>query len=169
MTVDWYQLFVPSGSSAELVIRGTVVYLFLWALLRFVLTREAGMMNRTDLLFIVMIADAVQNGMAGEYRSITESLVLAGTLAFWDHFLDWLSYKSKAAAKIIRGDPLPLIKEGTPNRRNLQKQLITMDELQSQMRENGLTDLAQIKMACLEPEGKISFETYEDEKKLRKT
>src|SRR3546814_18516885 len=80
---DWHALFVPSGSLVEIVIRGSTIYLFLFFLMR-VLRRETGQFNIADLLVIVIIADAAQNGMAGPYEPITAGLGLPGTLMFWN-------------------------------------------------------------------------------------
>jgi uncharacterized membrane protein YcaP (DUF421 family) len=83
MGIDWEKLLVPSGSLAEIVIRGTVIYLALFAAVRLLPRRTVGSLGSSDLLVLVVIADAVQNGMAGEYRSITEGLALAGTIFGW--------------------------------------------------------------------------------------
>lgn len=62
--VDWQNVLVPETPILEIVVRGTVVYLVLFALMRFVLKREAGAMSPSDLLIVVLIADAAQNAMA---------------------------------------------------------------------------------------------------------
>lgn len=74
--INWKDVFVPNLSIAEIVLRGTLVYLGLFALLRLVLNRQAGTLSTTDLLVVVLIADAAQNGMANEYKSITAGLIL---------------------------------------------------------------------------------------------
>ena len=71
--------------------RGSLMYLVLFLLLR-VLIRRRWALSMTDLLLIVLIADAAQNGMAGEYRSISEGVVLCGTIVGWSLLLDWLAF-----------------------------------------------------------------------------
>lgn len=71
----------------------SVLHVSLFALLRFVLRREAGSLGITDLLVIVLVADAAQNGMAGEYRSVTDGLLLAATIVGWSHVLNWLAFR----------------------------------------------------------------------------
>ena len=85
LQIDFRSIFVPSLHLAEVVLRGTIVYLFLFIVLR-VLRREAGAVSIADLLVVVLIADAAQNAMASEYKSITEGAVLIGTIASWDYF-----------------------------------------------------------------------------------
>ena len=84
LQIDFRSLFVPSGHLAEVVMGGTFVYLLLFTILR-ILRREAGTVGIADLLLVVLIADAAQNAMASEYKSITEGAVLIGTIAAWDY------------------------------------------------------------------------------------
>ena len=65
--IDWRQMFVPQSSILEMVVRGTLMYLGMFVLLR-VFRRQAGSVSIADLLLIVIIADAAQNGMAGEAK-----------------------------------------------------------------------------------------------------
>ena len=71
LQIDWKSVFVPSLHLGEIFLRGTIVYLSLFFLLR-MLRREAGAISISDLLVVVLIADAAQNAMASEYKSITE-------------------------------------------------------------------------------------------------
>jgi hypothetical protein len=83
--IDWQSVFRPSLHVGEIILRGTVVYLFLFLLLR-LLRRGAGTIGISDLLVVVLIADAAQNAMASEYKSITEGLILVTTIVFRDYF-----------------------------------------------------------------------------------
>jgi uncharacterized membrane protein YcaP (DUF421 family) len=132
--IDWQSLFLPSLNIGEIFLRGSIVYLFLFFLLR-ILRRQAGTIGISDLLVIVLIADAAQNAMASQYQSITEGLILVTTIAFWDYFLDWLGYRFPIVAPLIRPTPLLLIKHGHIQKRNLSKELITEEELREQLRE----------------------------------
>lgn len=102
--IDWDTLFVPSMHIGEIVLRGTLVYLFLFFLLR-ILRREAGHIGISDMVVVVLIADAAQNAMASEYRSVTEGAILVGTIAFWDYFLDWLGFRVPAVRRCYARRP----------------------------------------------------------------
>jgi uncharacterized membrane protein YcaP (DUF421 family) len=154
--IDWHKLFVPTGNPLEIVIRGTVVYLALFLMLRLVLKRQAGAMSVTDLLFIVLIADAAQNSMAGQYHSIPDGLLLVGTILLWSHFLDWLGYHFRWVGRLTHPPPLPLIKNGKLLRHNMRKELVTLDELMTQLREQGINDISEVTEACMEGDGRIS-------------
>ena len=153
--MDWASIFIPTLPVAEIFLRGTVVYLFLFFLLRF-LRREAGELGISDLLVIVLIADAAQNAMASDYTSITEGLILVSTIAFWDYFLDWISFKSPLMRRLLRSQPLLLIKDGRLIPRNLKREMIHEEDLLGQLREHGVARITDVQRCYLESEGRIS-------------
>ncbi len=154
--VDWQTIFVPTGSLLESFIRGSIMYLVMFALLR-IFRRQAGSFSIADLLVIVIIADAAQNGMAGDSKSVTEAVLLIGTIVFWDFFLDWLGFKSKIFERILEPEKLEVVRNGAMLQRNMRKEMITTEELESQMRQNGIEDVSEIKTAYLESDGHFSF------------
>ena len=89
--IDWAHLLVPTVALGEIILRGSLVYLLIFALMRVTLKREAGSLALPDLLMIVLVADAAQNAMATEYRSVTEGVVLVATIVGWNYALDWLA------------------------------------------------------------------------------
>jgi uncharacterized membrane protein YcaP (DUF421 family) len=155
LQIDWHSVFVPTVNLGEIFLRGTAVYLFLFFLLR-ILRREAGALGISDLLVVVLIADAAQNAMASEYKSITEGVVLVATIAFWDYFLDWLGYRFPKIQRLLRPAPLLLIKNGRMLRQNMRKELISVEELKGLLREQGVEDVTEVKKCYLEGDGHIS-------------
>ena len=75
LSVDWKSVFVPAIGIAEIIVRGSIMYLGLFAIMRFIGRHQAGHFGPADLLVIVLIADAAQNGLGKEYGSITEGLI----------------------------------------------------------------------------------------------
>ena len=153
--IDWKSIFIPSMSVAEIFLRGSVVYLLLFFILRF-LRREAGALGISDLLVVVLIADAAQNAMGSEYKSITEGAVLVATIAGWDYFLDWLGYRFPRVGRLLRPAPLLLIKNGRILKRNMRQEMITEEELMGQLREQGIEHVNKVKKCYLEGDGRIS-------------
>jgi uncharacterized membrane protein YcaP (DUF421 family) len=90
----------------------------------------------------VLIADAAQNAMAVEYRSLTEGAVLCGTLIGCNYLLDWLAYRFPMLQKVLEPAPLPVVRNGRLLHRNMRAELITKDELLSQLRQQDVTDLS---------------------------
>lgn len=58
---------------------------------------------------------------------------------------------------------MTLIKHGHILRHNLRRELLTEDELQSQLRQSGIDDIAAVKHAHLEPDGHISVIPFTSE------
>lgn len=154
--MDWKSLFSFDVPVFEIILRGTVMYISLFILLRVVLKRQAGSLGMTDLLLITLIADASQNAMAGEYKSIPAGIVLVSTIIFWSYAFDWLSYKFPWFNRLTEPSPLSLIKDGKLQRKNMRRELITEEELMSQLREQGLDDVDEVKEAYMESDGHIS-------------
>lgn len=156
MLFSWRELFIPSIPVIELVLRGSLVYLVLFALLRLVLKRVAGMFSLGDLLMIVLIADAAQNAMSAGYTSVTDGIVLVATIIFWSYALDWLGNRFPRFEKLLHPPPLPLVRDGQMLARNMRHELITVDELMSHLREQGVKDLREVRSAFMEGDGRIS-------------
>ncbi len=155
MSVDWSQVFLPSGSLLEIIVRGSVIYLCVFAFMR-VMRRDAGALSRADLLFVTLISDAAQNGMAGEYRSVTEGLVLIATILSWNYGLDWLAFHSPFVRRVLEPEPLLLIRDGRVLRKNLRAELITLEELLAHLRDAGLERPDQVKRCYVESEGQVT-------------
>lgn len=155
--IDWNELFVPSISVVEIILRGTLTYLALFTLIRLVSKRETGAVGMADLLMIVLIADAAQNAMSSDYRSITEGVILVATIVFWTYAIDWLAYHFPPLQRILQAQPLMLVKDGQMLRRNMRKELITEEELLGELRKHGLDAVEKVKEAIMEEDGSISI------------
>lgn len=157
--IDWEAIFVPSMSVLELIIRGSLVYLALFSVLRLLPSRQLGTLGITDLLVVVLFAEAAQNAMASHYTSITEGAILVGTVIFWSYLLNWLGYKIPQFQRFMNPPPLLLVKNGRMIERHLQRELITEEELMSKLRQQGVEFLADVKLAYMEADGRISIIT----------
>ncbi|MFB3902737.1 MAG: DUF421 domain-containing protein [Acidobacteriota bacterium] len=160
-SIDWWKVFWPDTPVLEIIVRGTAMYLSIFALLRVVLKRQAGSVGLPDILVIVLLSDAAQNGMAGEYQSVMDGVLLVATIIFWSFALDWLDYRFPALQRFLRPAPLPLIRNGRILRRNMRKELVTEEELHSQVRQQGFSGIGEIKEAYLESDGEMSFIPFE--------
>ena len=163
--VDWHALFVPTESLLELMIRGSAMYLLVFAALRF-FRRESGSLGTADLLVLVLVADAAQNAIASEYTSLTEGIVLVGTIFGWNFLLDWLAFHFPWAHKLIHGDPLPLVEKGRVQWKNLRREFLTLGDLMEQLRQQQVEDVSEVKRCFLESDGHLSvvkFEKGDDE------
>jgi uncharacterized membrane protein YcaP (DUF421 family) len=154
--MDWSELFGLSVSPWELVIRGSAMYLFLFVLFRVVVKRRVGSIGMADILILVIVADAAQNGMSGEYRSITDAFILVATLISWNMLIDWLTFRFAPLQRILEPPPLLLIDDGRILHRHLRIELMSEGELQTKLREHGVTDARQVAKAYIEPDGQVT-------------
>lgn len=154
--MDWGEIFGISVSPWELIIRGSAMYLFLYLLFRVVIRRRVGSIGMADILILVIVADASQNGMSGEYRSVTEGAILVGTIIAWTQLIDWLNFRVPALRRWLEPPPLPLVENGRVLRRNLRQEYVTEDELKSKLREQGVEDLREVAKAYMESDGQVS-------------
>ena len=166
--VDWRALFVPGIPLLETFIRGTCVYLGLFVLMRFVFRREAGAARISMLLLIVLLADAIQNAMSGEYTSVTDGLLLVAIIMAWDYALDWLASRFPRFAELIHPRPLLLVRRGQLMRENMHHELVSEQELWTGLRQHGVRELNEVEAAYMEGDGKLSvFRKGETRKRRR--
>ena len=154
--MNWSEIFGLTVSPMELIVRGTAMYLFLFLLFRIVIRRRIGAVGMADILILVIIADAAQNGMSGEYRSVTEGAILVGTIIAWNVLIDWLNYRVPALQGWLEAPPLLLVDNGRILYRNLRHEFVTEGELRAKLRENGVDDVRQVAKAHMEPDGTVS-------------
>jgi uncharacterized membrane protein YcaP (DUF421 family) len=156
---DWSEVLLPDTPLLEIVVRGSVMYLALFTLLRVILKRESGTTGVTDLLVIVLLADAAQNGLSGGYTSVTDGVLLVAVIIGWSYLLNAVAYRWPAAARLIRPGSLVLVRDGRIMRTNMRRELITDEELHSLLRKQGITDLAEVREMRMESDGRFSVTT----------
>ncbi|WP_375457679.1 DUF421 domain-containing protein [uncultured Enterovirga sp.] len=157
LSIDWAAIFVPTSPLVEIVIRGTVMYLILFLGLRFLLRRNTGQIGVADLMVIVLVSEVSQSALIGEAKSVVEAGLSVAVILFWSFAVNWVSFHVPALAQLTAAKPLPLIENGRLQRRNMQRELITFDELTSQMRQHGIQAVAEVRSAKLEGDGTFSF------------
>lgn len=154
--IDWSRLFSFSVHPVEIIVRGTLIYWFIFILFRFVLRREVGAIAIADVMLLVLIADAASNGMSGGYDSITDGCILIATIAGWNYALDWASFHFPSVRRVLQPRPEALIQNGKLQRKAMRRELISAEELMSKMREHGIANLDEVKIAYIEENGEIS-------------
>lgn len=157
LNIDLAGIFSFTVSPLELVLRGTLMYWFLFVVFRYVLRRDVGSLGISDFLFVVILGDAAQNGMIGSATSATDGMVLIGTLVFWSYMLDFMSFQFPVIRRLTSAPRLCLVRDGKLLRRNMRRELITDDELKAKIRQEGVEDIASVKRMYLEADGEMSL------------
>ena len=147
----------------DIILRTSVVYLFLIIGILLFGKKELAQLSIIDLVFILLISNSVQNAMVGPTNTLWGGLVSAGVLFIMNYIIKRLSYSNAGINKLIEGDPVILVYRGDVIHSNLKKQTITLEELEAAAREHGVDTLADIKLAMLETDGNISVISYDKE------
>jgi uncharacterized membrane protein YcaP (DUF421 family) len=154
MTLD---IFSFSVSPWEIIIRGSVMFWFLFIIFRFLLRRDIGSMQISDILFVVIVADAAQNALSADATNIADGILLVSTLVFWNLILDYLSFRFSFFRKFAVPSSIILVKDGILQSRNMRREFITKEELLAKIREEGLKEFSAVKEMRLESDGEISI------------
>jgi uncharacterized membrane protein YcaP (DUF421 family) len=151
------------------------IYIFMVAALRLFGKTEIALLSVVDLVFVLLISNAVQNAMVGSNATIPGGLCSAVTLFILNGIFKWLIYRFPKLSGYMQGQSLVLIYNGEINRENLRKARISGDELDETLREHNVRSAADVNLAVLERDGNISvlsddFQTRsihkKDEKRL---
>lgn len=156
MSVGINEVMRFTVSPVQLFIRGTLMFWFLFLIFRLILRRDVGSASITDFLFVVILGDAAQNAMIGEATSVSDGMVLISTLVFWNYTIDFLTFRFPQIEKLLAAQRLCLVRNGKISRRNMRKELITLDELTEKLHAAGLESFAQVKLMYMESDGEIS-------------
>lgn len=156
LNIDWASVFWPSLGLLNVVVRGSIMYLCLFVILRSIGRRRSGTFGAADLLVIVLIADAAQNALGKEYESVTEGVALVLTIVMWERTIDWLAWRYPSLRPWIHAEPLKLISGGQLIKENMRREMLSEEELMAGLREQGVDDVKRVKVAYLEDSGHLS-------------
>lgn len=143
------------------VIRTVVVYLAIVIGLLFLGRKELSQLSITDLVFILLISNSVQNAMVGNNSTLEGGLIAAAVLLLLNFLFRWLNFRYSIFRKYVAGDPVLLIYEGKINDANMYREKITHDELMTALREHGVDKIEEVSLAMLEADGNISIISHE--------
>ena len=140
----------------EFVVRAAVVYAFVLLLIRLGGKREVGQMGVAEFVAILLVSNAVQNSMNGGDNSISGGLILSTVIIGLSVVVAYLTYKSRKLEQIIQGKPRILIRNGEVVPHNMHKELLSVHELKTILRRQGIQNLHDVALATLESDGYVS-------------
>jgi uncharacterized membrane protein YcaP (DUF421 family) len=140
----------------DLVFRALILFLAVYMLLRVVGPRELAQLTPIDFILLIVLGDAIQQGLTQDDYSVTGSLTVIITIAAIQVTLGWAAFRSKRFRTVIEGEPIVLIEDGRPIEANLRRARIAMDELAEEARLSQVGRIEDIAWALLETSGKIS-------------
>jgi uncharacterized membrane protein YcaP (DUF421 family) len=149
-------LWAPETPVVALIVRSVVVYVFLGIALRIAGRRELAQMTAFDLVLLLVLANAVQNSINAGDNSLAGGLVCAATLLAVNFAVAEAAYRWRWFERLVQGKPLTLVRNGKLVMRNMKRERVTLEELRSALRKQGIDGVSQCRQAVLESDGTLT-------------
>ena len=143
----------------DLVLRAVVTFFFIFLLTRIIGRRELSSLEPFDLILLIVLGDAVQQGLTQDDYSVTGAVTVITTFAILQVLLSYLSFRLPRLRPILDGEPIVVVQDGKVIERNLKRERLTVEELAEEARMSQIGSLEDVQWAVLETSGQISFIT----------
>jgi uncharacterized membrane protein YcaP (DUF421 family) len=151
----------------DIVIRAAIVYVFVYLVLRALGKRELGELTAFELVLLFIVGDLVQQSITQDDKSITAAILAISTIAIFIVVQSYLAFRFRPVQSVLDGEPVVVVHHGEFVLPAIRRQRMTTDEIKQSARSEGIADVADIELAILETDGKLSFIT-EDHRRLPK-
>ena len=141
----------------DIVARGIAIFAFLYVLMRIVGKRELSSLQPFDLILLVVVGDAVQQGLTQDDYSLTGAFLAIGTIALLQVGVAWVNFRFPRLRTLLDGEPLVIVQDGKPIEKNMRRERLTMEELAEEARKQSIAHLDDVQWAVIETSGAISF------------
>ncbi len=141
----------------DLAIRAVALFCFVYLLTRIIGRRELSSMEPFDLILLIVIGDAIQQGLTQDDYSVTGALIVIGTFAILQILVSYLSFRFPRLRPALDGEPIVVVQDGNAIEKNMNRERITVEEVMVAARLQQVASLDQIAWAVLETSGKISI------------
>jgi len=141
----------------DIALRGIVLYAFIVFILRVIGRRELSSLSAIDLVLLIVLGDAVQQGLTQDDYSVTGALIAVSTIALMQLASSYLSFRSPRARTVLEGDPIVVVQDGKPVAKNMRRLRMTTEELAEEARGQGIGSLNEVRWAIAEASGTVSF------------
>ncbi len=147
----------------EIILRATAIYFFLWMLTRALGKRELAEMTAFELVLLVVMGDLIQQAVTQQDTSVVGGMLAVGTIGFLIVVTSYVSWRFKGTRGVIEGVAVVVVRDGKPLEDVLRLERVTVDEVLSDARNQGIADLAEVEVGVLEADGRFSFLTRDKE------
>jgi uncharacterized membrane protein YcaP (DUF421 family) len=141
----------------DLVLRAVVIFAFVLLLTRIIGKRELGSLQPFDLILLIVLGDALQQGLTQDDYSLTGAILVVGTIAVLQVCVSWLSYRFPRTRPVLEGEPVIIVQDGNVIEKNLKRERLTVADITEEARKQQIAHLADVRWAVLETSGQISF------------
>jgi uncharacterized membrane protein YcaP (DUF421 family) len=141
----------------DLVVRAIVLFFFVFVLTRVVGKRELSSLEPFDLILLIVLGDAIQQGLTQDDYSVTGAVLVVTTFAVLQVALSFAGYRFGFLRRVLEGEPVVIVQNGKLIDRNLRRERLTAGEVAAEARQQQIESLDDVKWAVLETNGSISF------------
>jgi uncharacterized membrane protein YcaP (DUF421 family) len=141
----------------DIALRALFLYVFVVFVMRVLGRRELSSLTAVDLVLLIVLGDAIQQGLTQDDYSVTGAVIAVSTIAMVQVASSYLSFRSARARKVIEGQPIVLIENGKVLESNLKRERLAEDELAEEMRMQQIGSFDEVRWAILETNGQVSF------------
>ena len=141
----------------DIALRATFLFAFVFLLTRVIGRRELSSLEPFDLILLIVLGDAIQQGLTQDDYSVTGAVIAVGTIAGLQVLTSWVSFRFRWARRVLDGDPIVIVQDGKLIEQNLRRERISAEELAEEARTQQIASIDDIEWAVFEPSGRISF------------
>ena len=157
---DLFQLSAPWW---HFVLRACAIYVLVMVLVRVSGKRAVGQFTPFDLVLLILIGNAVQNGINGGDDSLTGAAIMATTLIALNYGIAFVTSRNRKVEKFVEGVPVVLARNGKLFDHVLRRELVSREDFREALRMNGVEDVSEVELALLETNGSISVVKKRDD------
>ena len=141
----------------DIALRALFLYAFVVFVMRVLGRRELSSLTAVDLVLLIVLGDAIQQGLTQDDYSVTGAVIAVSTISVVQVACSYLAFRSRRARKVIEGEPIVVIQDGKLVERNLHRERLTADDLAEEMRMQQIGSFDEVQWGILETNGQISF------------
>ena len=141
----------------DIALRAIFLYAFLILVMRVTGRRELSSLGPVDLVLLIVVGDAIQQGLTQDDYSVTGAVIAVSTLATMQVLTSYLAYRSRRARRVLEGNPIVVIQDGAFITKNSRRERMTADEVCESMRLKQVASVEQVEWGILESNGEMSF------------
>jgi uncharacterized membrane protein YcaP (DUF421 family) len=141
----------------DIALRAVFLYVFVVFLMRVTGRRELSTLSAIDLVLLIILGDAIQQGLTQDDYSVTGAVIAVSTIAALQVGASYVSFRSRRARRVLEGEPIVIIEDGKLIDRNLKRERLTEDEIAEEMRTQQIASVEDVEWGILESSGSMSF------------
>ena len=141
----------------DIVLRGIFVFVFLYVLMRMIGRRELSSLEPFDLILLIVLGDAVQQGLTQDDYSLTGAFLAIGTIAILQLGVSYANFRFPKLRPVLDGEPIVVVQDGKPIAKNLKRERVTIEDLAAAARQQNIAKIEDVQWAVMETSGAISF------------